>query len=134
MSADLPLISLEGMTMTSELTIALQDNILELVETLGEPTTVVPAAVRRYVVDRSLQRLEAAEDRAGVYTQRYAMDYATFSQRVALDEHYLDHLNREHPLWEADAIEWAHWAEEVELWRQRLTQALQASSPLLVPA
>lgn len=35
------------------------------------------------------------------------MDYATFSQRVALDEDFLDWLNLAHPLWEADAIEWA---------------------------
>lgn len=35
------------------------------------------------------------------------MDYATFSQRVALDEDFLDWLNQAHPLWEADAIEWA---------------------------
>lgn len=120
--------------MTSKVTIALQDNMLELVHTLGEPATVVPAAVRRYVVDRSLQRLEAAEERVRTYAQRYEMDYATFNRRVALDQAYLDQLNQEHPLWEADAIEWAQWAEEVELWRERLTQALQTSAPSLVPA
>lgn len=120
--------------MTSKVTIALQDNMLELVQALGEPATVVPAAVRRYVVDRSLQRLEAAEERVRTYDQRYEMDYATFNRRVTLDEAFLDLLNREHPLWEADAIEWAQRAEEVELWRERLTQALQTSSPSLALA
>lgn len=93
--------------MTSKVTIALQDNMLELVQTLGEPATVVPAAVRRYVVDCSLQRLEAAEERIRTYAQRYKMDYATFNRRVALDQAFLDRLNQEHPLWESDAIEWA---------------------------
>lgn len=120
--------------MTSKLTIALQDNLLELVQTLGEPATVVPAAVRLYVVDHSLQRLDIAEERVRAYSQRYAMDYATFNRRVALDEAYLDRLNRQHPLWESDAIEWAQWTEEVALWRARLTQALQTSSPSLAPA
>ncbi|HSN76970.1 MAG TPA: hypothetical protein VL334_18000 [Anaerolineae bacterium] len=120
--------------MTSKLTIALQDNMLDLVQTLGEPATVVPVAVRRYVVDRSLQRLEVAEERVHTYVRRYEMDYVTFNRRVTLDEAYLDWLNQEHPLWEADAIEWAQWTEEVELWRERLTQALQTSSPLLAPA
>ncbi|MEZ4767353.1 MAG: hypothetical protein R2844_02890 [Caldilineales bacterium] len=120
--------------MTSRLTISLQDNMYELVQTFGEPATVVPTAVRRYVVDRSLQRLEAAEANVTVYAQRYAMDYETFNRRVTLDEEYLDRLNQEHPLWEADAIEWAHWTEEVNLWRKRLTQALQTSSPELPPA
>jgi hypothetical protein len=128
------LIAEKSFAMTSNLTVALQDNMLELVQTLGEPATVVPAAVRRYVVDRSLQRLEAAEERVRVYAQRYQMDYATFNRRVTLDEAYLDRLNQDHPLWESDAIEWAQWTEEVELWRERLTQALQTSSPSLVPA
>jgi len=128
------LIAEKSIAMTSKVTIALQDNMLELVQTLGEPATVVPAAVRRYVVDRSLQRLEAAEERERTYAQRYEMDYATFNRRVTLDEAYLDRLNHEHPLWESDAIEWAQWAEEVELWHKRLTQALQTSSPSLVPA
>lgn len=120
--------------MTSKVTIRLQDNLLELVQTLGEPATVVPASVRRYVVDRSLQRLEAAEERVRAYAQRYEMDYATFNRCVTLDEAFLYRLNQEHPLWESDAIEWAQWAEEVELWRERVTQALQTSSPSLVPA
>ena len=124
----------KGIAMTAKLTIALQDNMLELVQTLGEPTTVVPAAVRRYMPDRSLQRLEAAEERVWGYAQRYEVDYHTFSRRAALDQAYLDQLNEEHPLWEVDAIEWAHWSEEVELWRGRLTQAVQTSSPSLVPA
>lgn len=120
--------------MTLKLTIALQDNMLELVQTLGEPATVVPAAVRRYVIDRSLQRLEAAEERVRAYSRRYEMDYATFNHRVTLDQAYLDRLNTAFPLWESDAIEWAQWTEEVELWRARLTQALQTSSPSLAPA
>lgn len=113
---------LEGMTMTSKLTIALQDNMLELVQTLGEPATVVPAAVRRYVVDRSLQRLEVAEERVRIYAQRYGMAYETFQRRVALDDLFLEQLNKKQPLWEADAIEWAQWTGEVDLWRERLTQ------------
>jgi hypothetical protein len=93
--------------MTSNLTVALQDNMLELVQTLGEPATVVPAAIRRYVVDRSLQRLEAAEERVRTYARRYEIDYATFNRRITLDHAYLDRVNQEHPLWEFDAIEWA---------------------------
>jgi hypothetical protein len=62
------------------------------------------------------------------------MDYKTFNRRVATDQVFLDQLNRTHPLWESDAIEWACRVEEVELWRERLTQALQTLSPWLAPA
>lgn len=107
---------------------------MELVHVLGEPAAVVPAAVRQYVVDRCLQRLESAEAKAGVYVRGYGMDYKTFSRRVTTDQVFLDQLNQTHPLWESDAIEWACRMEEVELWRERLTQALQTSSLWLAPA
>ena len=120
--------------MNEMLTISLQGNLMELVHLLGEPAAVVPAAVRQYVVDRCLQRLEAAEAKVGVYVQRYGMDYRSFNRQVTTNQGYLDRLNQDHPLWESDAIEWAYRIEEAELWRERLTKALQTSSPWLVPA
>ena len=120
--------------MTSKLTISLQDNVLELIQTLGEPAAVLPAALRQYVVDRSLQRLEAAEQRVRDFEKRYKTDYQTFNQRTTTDQKFLDRLNLDKPAWEFDAIEWASWTEEVELWRDRLTQALQTSSPWLAAA
>jgi len=106
---------------------------LELLKTFGEPTVIVRAALRQYAVDRCLQRIELAEEKIAFYEERYRMDYETFSQRVTTDQSYLDTLNQEHPLWEADAIEWAHRLEEVEAWRERLRRTLQISSPSLVP-
>ncbi len=61
--------------MNEKLTISLQGNLMELVHLLGEPAAVVPAAVRQYVVDRCLQRLDSAEGKVGIYVQRYGMDY-----------------------------------------------------------
>ena len=114
--------------MNEMLTISLQGNLMELVHLLGEPAAVVPAAVRQYVVDRCLQRLEAAEAKVGAYVQRYGMDYKSFNGRATTDQAYLDQLNQDHPLWESDAIEWVYRIEEVELWRERLTKALQTTS------
>ena len=118
--------------MNSSLTISLQDGLLDLVQVLGEPGTIIPSAVRQYVVDRCLQRLDAAEAKIAIYMHKYGLDYETFNRRVTMDQDYLDRLNQNHPRWEADAIEWATRAEEAELWRMRLTQALQTSS--LLPA
>ena len=123
----------EAETMNATLTIPIQSNLWNLLQGLGEPATIVPAALRQYMVDRYLQRVEAAEGKIAVYARQYQTDYATFNQRVNMDQTYLDTLNCEHPLWEADAIEWAHRMEEVEAWRERLNSALQVSLPLLVP-
>lgn len=119
--------------MNTTLTVLVQNNVLELVKAFGEPGTIVPAALRQYVVDRCLQRIEHAEEKTAFYEKRYGMDYETFNRRVTTEQSYLEALNREHPLWEADAIEWAHRLEEAEAWRERLRKALQISSPSLAP-
>jgi len=120
--------------MNSTMTVSIQHNLLEIVKTLGEPDTVIPVAVRQYVVDRCLQRLDDAEAKVTRYAQKYDTDYETFHQQVTMDQDYLDRLNSKHPLWEMDAIEWAYRLEEVALWQARLTKALQGSSPWLAPA
>jgi hypothetical protein len=63
--------------------------------------------VRQYVVDRCLQRLDAAEAKIATYIHKYGLDYETFNRRVTMDQDYLDRLNQNNPRWEADAIEWA---------------------------
>jgi hypothetical protein len=95
----------------------------------GGPAAIVPAALRQYMVDRYLQRVEATEAKIAVYERRYQADYETFTLRVTTDQAYLDTLNRTHPLWEADAIEWVYRTEELAVWRERLNTALQVSLP-----
>jgi hypothetical protein len=118
--------------MNATLTIPIQSSFLDLLKSLGDPAAIVPAALRQYTVDRCLQHIENAEAKIAVYARRYEVDYETFNRRVTTDQAYLDTLNREHPLWEADAIEWAHRTEEVEAWRERLNKALLVSLPSLV--
>jgi hypothetical protein len=115
--------------MSATLTIPIQGNLWNLLKNLGEPATLVPAALRQYKVERYLQRIEAVEAKIAVYARRYGADYETFNQRVTMDQAYLDALNRTHPLWEADAIEWAYRIEEAATWRERLNAALQVSLP-----
>lgn len=120
--------------MNASLTISLQNNLLDIVQVLGEPDAVIPAAVRQYVVDRCLQKLDVAEARIADYVRKYGSDYERVSERASTDQMYLDKLNRDYPLWEADAVEWQYRLEEVELWRTRLTRALHTSLPWPVPA
>ena len=120
--------------MYSSLTISLEDGLLNLVEALGEPDTVISSAVRQYVVDLCMHRLETAQPKLAAYKAKYGQEYTQFHQRVTTDQGFLDRLNREQPLWELDAMEWAARNEETSLWRNRLTQALRTLSPQPMPA
>ena len=73
--------------MDATLTIPIQGNLWDLLKGLGEPAAIVPAALRQYMVDRYLQRVEVAEGKIAVYVRRYQTDYATFNRRVSLDRH-----------------------------------------------
>lgn len=119
--------------MNTTLTVPVEDNLMELLEAFGEPDVIVPAALRQYLVDRCLQRIEQIEEKIAVYEQRYAMNYDVFNRQVTTDQDYLDRLNDERPLWESDAVEWAHRMEEAEVWRERLQKALQTLSLSLAP-
>jgi uncharacterized protein YijF (DUF1287 family) len=120
--------------MYSRLTISLEDNLLNLVEVIGEPDTVISSAVRQYVVDLCMQRLESAQAKLAAYQVKYGQEYTQFHRRVTTDQGFLERLNREQPLWELDAMEWAARDEETALWRNRLTQALRTLSPQPMPA
>ncbi|MBC8449241.1 MAG: hypothetical protein H8D78_15955 [Chloroflexi bacterium] len=102
------------------LTIPIRETLFESLRGLGDPEKVAEAALRRYAVDNCLQHIEQAERRIAVYEQQYGLDYATFNRRICTDQEFLDAVNQEHPLWEADAIEWVHRIEEAQAWRERL--------------
>ena len=112
------------MTVTT-LTIPIQETLLESLRGLGEPERVAEAALRRYAVDNCWQHIERAERKIVAYEGQYGLDYTTFNQRVCTDQPFLDAVNREHPMWEADAIEWVYRIEEVQTWRERLQKVLR---------
>jgi len=86
--------------MNATVTVPIQSNLLDLLMRtgLGEPAAIVPMALRQYIVDRYLQRIEIAEKAIAVCSGRYGTNYETFSQRVTTDQAYFDTINREHPL------------------------------------
>ena len=99
----------------------------EILQALGNPKTVATSALRRYLVDVCLQRIEQAERQIGDYEQRYGFDYETFNRQIGTDETFLQTTNQNHPTWEADAIEWEYRLEELQTWQTRLEKILSES-------
>jgi len=96
------------------LTIPIRETLFESLKGLGYPERVAEAALRRYAVDNCLQHIEQAERKIAVYEQHYGLNYVTFNRRICMDQEFLDAVNQDHPLWEADAIEWGHRIEEAQ--------------------
>ncbi len=118
--------------MSATLSIALQNNLIETLNLFGNPETIAASALRRYVLDQCLQRIEQAKERIARYEAKYHLPYQSFKQKAATDAIFLEELNQSSPLWEVDAIEWAEHVEDVKLWQRRLNAILQESR--LLPA
>lgn len=111
--------------MSVELTIPLRDTLAETLQAFGELGAVTMAALRRYAIDRCLQRIEQAQQQICAYEARYGSDYVTFNERICTKEIFLQEINRNYPTWEADAIEWRYRIDEAEEWRKRLESILR---------
>jgi hypothetical protein len=119
---------------TATLTIPIQESLLEILRGLGDLESVTLAALRRYALDLCLERIEQAERRIAFYERRYESDYNTFNRRICTEQAFLEVINRDHPMWEADAIEWAYRIEEAQAWRERLEKILRESWPSPAPS
>jgi ribosomal protein L31 len=74
----------------------------------------MPNATTTELVDVCWQRIEQTGRRIAEYEQKFGASYETFNQRVSTDQVYLETLNRDHPTWEADAIEWEYRLEGLQ--------------------
>jgi len=113
--------------MATEFVVPVQQSMNEVLQALGDPQIVAVSALRRYLVDVCWQRVEQAKRQIVRYEQKYGTTYEQFNQRVGTDETFLEAVNRKHPTWEADAIEWQYRLEELQTWQKRLENILRES-------
>ena len=105
----------------------IERSYLETLRLFGEVDELVNEAVEQYLTHRIIERIKLAREKVRKYEGTYSTNYATFSQRVQLDEDYYNQVNQDNPLWEQDALEWMYWDEEVRDWTVRLESILSES-------
>ena len=105
--------------------VAVKKDLLNVARLFGDVDTVVSDAVRRYAIDRSVERIELARSKIRGYEQKYGVAYRIFAQKVRTDARFLQRVESKYPLWEEDAIEWKYRTEEVEEWTKTLESILK---------
>ena len=105
--------------------VAVKKDLLNVARLFGDVDTVVSDAVRRYAIDRSVERIELARSKVRGYEQEYGVAYKVFAQKVQMDVRFLQRVESRHPLWEEDAMEWKYRTEEVEEWTKTLESILK---------
>lgn len=105
--------------------VAVKKDLLSVAKLFGDVDTVVSDAVRRYAIDRCVERIELARAKIRGYEQAYGASYTTFARRVQTDAGFLRRVESKNPLWEEDAMEWKYRLEEVEEWTETLESILK---------
>lgn len=103
----------------------MKDEWVKTASLFGDVETVITDALRRYAVDKCIQKIEQARAKIKIYESRYECDYDTFSLKVQTDEDFLRRVEKINPVWEEDAMEWDYRLKELAEWMQKLEDTLQ---------
>ena len=103
----------------------MKDEWVKTASLFGDVETVVTDALRRYAVDKCIQKIEQARAKVKLYESKYECDYDTFSLKVQTDDDFLRRVEKINPVWEEDAMEWDYRLKELAEWMQKLEDTLQ---------
>jgi len=100
-------------------TVTIKNNYLEMLSAIGRVESIVEEAVRKYLIDKCVERLEKAKLKIVEFEKRYNCQYPDFCLTIS-DENQLGKIEKKHPTWEADFVEWEYWQKEREEWKTKL--------------
>ena len=104
-------------------TVSIKSNYLEMLSNIGRVESIVEEAVRKYLIDKCVERLEKAKLKVRAFEKQYNCHYPDFNLKIS-DENQLEKIEKKHPTWEADLAEWEYWQKELEEWKTKLEDIL----------
>ena len=107
-------------------TITIKKGYLEILKTLGSADTIVEDALRKYLIDKCVERIEKSKRKIEEFTRKYDCNYAEFIGELS-NEEGLKVVEKKSPNWEEDMTEWEYWEKELEEWKMRLEDILMKS-------
>lgn len=99
---------------------------MEILRTLGGVDSIVEEAIKKYLIDKCVERLEKAKSKIREFEKLYNCPYSDFCSLIS-DEKQVAKVEKKHPTWEADLAEWEYWQKEFEEWKQKLEDILTKS-------
>jgi len=109
-------------------TVTIKKGYLEILKTLGlgSADTVVENAIRKYLIDKCVERIEQSKREIGDFERKYDCSYAEFIRKIS-NEDRLKAIEKISQEWEGDMTEWEYWQKEREEWKMRLEDILMKS-------
>ena len=107
-------------------TITIKKGYLDILKTFGSADTIVEAALRKYLIDKCVERIEKSKRKIEEFERKYDCNYAEFIKTISNEEE-LKIVEKISPNWEEDMTEWEYWEKELEEWKMRLEDILMKS-------
>jgi len=107
------------------ITIAVQDKYAEILTAFGNVQESVDTALQRYTIEQITSKVNELRQRNAKYQDRYGADYPAFSQRIAEDEEYVEHIETTvSKTWEIDLADWEFCYQGINDWTRKLQDIL----------
>jgi hypothetical protein len=106
-------------------TITIKTDYIKILDALGSVNAIVEDAIRKYLIDRCVERIEKSKRKIEEFEKKYDCNYAEFIERISKEES-LKAVEETKSSWELDITEWEYWEKELEEWKIRL-EALKRS-------
>jgi hypothetical protein len=107
-------------------TVSIKNVYLDMLRSIGRVDSIVEEAVRKYLIDKYVEKVEKAKVKVKEFEKRYDCRYEDFCI-MRTDENQFEKIEKEHPTWEADNAEWEYWQKELEEWKAKLEDILMRS-------
>ncbi len=107
-------------------TVSIKKGYLEILNTLGSADAIVENALRKYLIDKCVERIEKSKRKIARLEKKYDSSYAEFIKTISNEER-LKGVEKISQDWEGDVTEWEYWEKELEEWKMRLEDILMKS-------
>lgn len=104
-------------------TITIEKDYLEILDALGSVNAIVEDAIRKYLIDKCVERIEKSKRKIEEFEKKYNCNYAEFIETIS-NEESLKEVEETKSSWELDITEWEYWGKELEEWKTRLEDIL----------
>ncbi|NVM57709.1 MAG: hypothetical protein HWN51_06285 [Desulfobacterales bacterium] len=102
--------------------VTIEDELVSALEAFGGLQEATSIALRRYAVEIIGDKIASLRAKDKEWEEKYGCD--SFVERISNDLEFVTKLHREHPIWEADLIDWEFCHEGVKDWTQELEKIL----------
>lgn len=106
-------------------TIKIRKDYADVLSQFGNLQEVSNIFLENSILIHIRDKIEEYNKETKVFELRYGMSCDDFLDKTGKDEEFVNALNKTHPTWEADIIEWEFSYKELQEWKQRLKNILK---------